>query len=914
MKWLNRNIQPALNVENKEQSTSLNWHASSTTQVFSHLNVDEHQGLSHAEAKARLAQYGANALPEHARRPAWLRFCLQFHNPLIYVLLVAGLITLALNDYIDAGVIFTVVLVNALISFIQEGKAEQALEAVRNMLAQHARVLRDGDRHEVSATELVPGDIVILESGDKVPADLRLFKVKNLKVNEAALTGESLPTEKNTPPVGIDTAIGDRHTMVYSGTIIAIGHAHGVVVETGVNTEIGRIGTLVGEVKSLSTPLTRRLDQLAKQITLVIIIISAITFLHGRYINEMPTLEIFLAVVGLAVAAIPEGLPAVVTIILAVGTRSLANNKAIIRRLPAVETLGSVSVICSDKTGTLTKNEMTAVRVVLADDEIQVTGSGYSPEGGLHCNNKAIDASSNVAVEQLARCALLCNDARIQHRQDENAWGLIGDPTEGALLALAHKSGLDVIAEQQRYPRIDTIPFESEQQFMVTLHHDHSGHYFSFIKGAPERIIALCKTQAGGKDLDLAYWTNRIEQAASAGERVLGLAKYTFSSKKNSISLSDINQQFELLGLVGIIDPPREEAIKAIAECKRAGIMVKMITGDHAVTAAAIGQKLGLNADNALTGAQIEILSDEALKTSVMQTDIFARASPEHKLRLISALKSLGHQVAMTGDGVNDAPALKSADIGIAMGLKGTDAAREASDLVLTDDNFATIARAVREGRVVFDNIKKSLLFMLPTNGGEAGVILLSVFAGMALPISAGQILWVNMVTAITLALALAFEPSEKGVMTYSPRPNNEPLITTSLALRVIYVSILMIAVTFIAFEWELSRGSSIEMARTTAVNMLVMGELVYLFNVRHFTASSFNFETLISNPTAILVSILLIIFQLLFTYTPVMQSLFQSQPLDALSWAVIIGLGIVKFILVEIEKTIWRYYKVVRM
>jgi potassium/sodium efflux P-type ATPase len=628
----------------------------------------------------------------------------------------------------------------------------------------------------------------------------------------------------------------------------------------------------------------------------------------------MPTLEIFLAVVGLAVAAIPEGLPAVVTIILAVGTRSLANNKAIIRRLPAVETLGSVSVICSDKTGTLTKNEMTAVRVVLADDEIQVTGSGYSPEGGLHCNNKAIDASSNVAVEQLARCALLCNDARIQHRQDENAWGLIGDPTEGALLALAHKSGLDVIAEQQRYPRIDTIPFESEQQFMVTLHHDHNGQYFAFIKGAPERIFALCKTQAEAKYLDLAYWTKQMEQLASEGERILGLAKYIFPSEKNSISLSDISQQFELLGLVGIIDPPREEAIQAVAECKQAGIMVKMITGDHAVTAAAIGQKLGLNADNALTGAQIEILSDEALKTSVMQTDIFARASPEHKLRLISALKSLGHQVAMTGDGVNDAPALKSADIGIAMGLKGTDAAREASDLVLTDDNFATIARAVREGRVVFDNIKKSLLFMLPTNGGEAGVILLSVFAGMALPVSAGQILWVNMVTAITLALALAFEPSEKGIMTYSPRPINEPLITTSLALRVIYVSILMIAVTFIAFEWELSRGSSIEMARTTAVNMLVMGELVYLFNVRHFTASSLNFETLISNPTAILVSILLIIFQLLFTYTPVMQSLFQSQPLDALSWAVIIGLGIVKFILVEIEKTIWRYYKVVRM
>ncbi|MDP2153151.1 MAG: cation-transporting P-type ATPase [Methylotenera sp.] len=914
MKSINQNIQPALNVENKEQPTSLNWHASSPSQVFSHLNVDEHQGLSHAEAKARLAQYGANALPEHARRPAWIRFCLQFHNPLIYVLLVAGFITLALKDYIDAGVIFAVILVNALIGFIQEGKAEQALEAVRNMLAQHARVLRDGDRHEISAKELVPGDIVILESGDKVPADLRLFKTKNLKVNEAALTGESLPTEKNTPAVSEDAAIGDRHTMAYSGTIIAIGHAHGVVVETGVNTEIGRIGTLVGEIKSLSTPLTRRLDQLAKQITLVIIIISAITFLYGRYINEMPTLDIFLAVVGLAVAAIPEGLPAIVTIILAIGTRSLASNKAIIRRLPAVETLGSVSVICSDKTGTLTKNEMTAVRIVLADCNIEITGSGYSPEGGFHCNNKPIDASANVAVAQLVRCALLCNDARIEHKPDENVWSLIGDPTEGALLALAHKSSLDTVSELQRYPRIDTIPFESEQQFMVTLHHDHNGQYFAFIKGAPERIFALCKTQVDAKDLDLAYWTKQMEQLASEGERVLGLAKYTFPSEKNSISLSDISQQFELLGIVGIIDPPREEAIQAIAECKQAGIMVKMITGDHAVTAAAIGQKLGLNADNALTGAQIEKLSDEALKTSVMQTDIFARASPEHKLRLISALQSLGYQVAMTGDGVNDAPALKSADIGIAMGMKGTDAAREASDLVLTDDNFATIARAVREGRAVFDNIKKSLLFLLPTNGGQSGVIILSVYAGIAMPITAGQILWVNMVTAITLALALAFEPAEKNVMKYPPRPSNEPLITGSLITRVIFVSILMIAVTFIAFEWELSRGSSIEIARTAAVNMLVVGELVYLFNIRHFTTSAFNTETLLGNPTAIVVSILLISFQLLFTYAPVMQSMFQSQGLDMLSWLVIISLGIIKFFIVEVEKAIWRYYKVTRM
>ncbi len=888
------------------------WHAMSPAEVHEKLESQEH-GLTESEVGARREVFGWNTLPEATSRPAWLRFLFQFHNPLIYVLLASGLVTLALQDYIDAAVIFGVTVINALIGYIQEGKAERALVAVRNMLAAKANVIRHGERHSVNAAELVPGDIVLLESGDKVPADLRLFKVKNLRMIEAALTGESVPVEKNTVAVDLAAMIADRHSMAYSGTIVGFGQARGIVVGTGSQTEIGRIGTLVGEIKSLVTPLTRKLDKLAMQITGVIILVGGLTFFYGYYVAGMAGLDIFLAVVGLSVAAIPEGLPAVVTIVLAIGTRSLAAQKAIARRLPAVETLGSVSVICSDKTGTLTRNEMTAVRVMLVDRHLNITGSGYIPEGGFYFNDSAVDVTADPALEKLARCALLCNDAELR-RDEQGEWLMTGDPTEGALLTMAYKAGLNTVEALQKYPRVDEIPFESERQFMATLHHDHHQHQFILLKGAPERVLALCLRQADDGVLDMPYWTDCIHLAAREGERVLALAWCEYPDDINTISLHDMTRRFELLGMVGIIDPPREEAIDAVAECHRAGITVKMITGDHATTAAAVGHKLGLRAATVLTGNTIEALSDEALKQAAMQTDVVARASPEHKLRLVSALKALGHQVAMTGDGVNDAPALKSADIGVAMGMKGTDAARESSDLVLMDDNFATIARAVREGRAVFDNIKKSLLFMLPTNGGEAGVILLAVFAGLALPVTAGQILWVNMITAITLALALAFEPAEKGVMSCPPRRPDEAMITKPMVWRILYVTALMVTTTFVVFEWELARGSSLETARTAAVNMLVMGELVYLFNVRHYTQSALHLTTFTENRIALWVSLTLVAFQLLFTYTPLMQHLFKTEGLDVLSWLVIVGLGLAKFIAVEIEKSVWRRCHVMRM
>jgi magnesium-transporting ATPase (P-type) len=754
---------------------------------------------------------------------------------------------------------------------------------------------------------------VLLESGDKVPADLRLVRVRSLRVVEAALTGESVPVEKHAGAVARDASIGDRTPMAYSGTLVAFGQARGVVVGTGTATEIGRIGALMSGIRSLATPLTLRLDRFARQITAFIVAVGLLTFLYGRFVAGLPALDVFLAVVGLSVAAIPEGLPAVVTIVLAIGTRTMARNRAIVRRLPAVETLGSVTVICSDKTGTLTRNEMTAVRLVLPGRELRVSGTGYAPDGHFHVGDERIDPAEDADVGALAHCAMLCNDARIA-TVGESGWQLTGDPTEGALLTLAHKAGLDPVATAQRFPRLDEIPFESERRFMATLHRDPTGRRFVLLKGAPERVLALCDRHADGSALDEAYWSSAIERAAGAGERVLALARCDAPEGKAQLDLQDITRRFELLGLIGIIDPPRDEAVAAVAECRRAGIDVKMITGDHAATAAAIGRRLGLDGDRTLTGDVIETLDDEALRERALATDVFARASPEHKLRLVAALQAHGHLVAMTGDGVNDAPALKAADIGVAMGGKGTDAARESSDLVLTDDNFATIARAVREGRVVFDNVKKSLLFMLPTNGGEAGVILLAIFAGLALPVTAAQILWVNTVTSITLALALAFEPGEPGVMAAPPRPTREPLITRGLAMRILFVSLLMVASTFVVFEWELSRGASLETARTAAVNMLVAGELVYLFQVRHFTASAFRAETFTGNPIALRVAAALVALQLLFTYAAPMQTLFASAALDARSWGIIGAMAVAIFVAIELEKGLWRRFGVARM
>jgi len=881
------------------------WHTLSKQQVLQQLTVDPRQGLTEAEAASRLHQQGANTLPRAKARPAWLRLLLHFHNPLIYVLLAAATLTLLLRDFVDAGVILAVILINALIGYTQEGKAEQALAAVSAMLASEATVLRQGCKRKIPASQLVPGDLVWLESGDKVPADLRLLRTHQLHISEAALTGESLPVSKQSDPLAAHLPLAERSNMAYSGTLVSRGQGMGVVVATASQTEIGRIGIMVGEVVALSTPLTRRLDHFARLITLVILLVGALVFVYGYWVRGMSVDILFQAVVGLAVAAIPEGLPAIVTIVLAIGTRIMAGKQAIVRRLPAVESLGSVTIICSDKTGTLTCNEMTVVRAMLWEETWRVAGVGYTPVGALSplTREREVGEPLPAAITALAQCALLCNDAHLLAHEGE--WQLAGDPTEGALLVFALKAGLTVEHDQQAHPRVDLIPFESEHQYMATLHQGG----LLLLKGAPERVMALCQLS----QQQHAQWQERIEQAASQGERVLALAAAQLDGASCQLT-PDMLQGMTLLGMVGMVDPPREDAVHAIAECQRAGIRVKMITGDHGATAEAIGRQLGLLACTPTTGGEMDTLDPAALAERVRHCDVYARASPEHKLRLIMAMQANGELVAMTGDGVNDAPALKMADIGVAMGHKGTDAAREASDLVLTDDHFATIARAVREGRVVFDNIKKSLLFILPTNGGQAGVLLLAILAGVAMPITAAQILWINMVTAVTLALAFAFEPAEPGVMDHPPRPAGQSLITPILAARIAFVTLLMIAVTFAVFEWELARGSSLEQARTAAVNMLALGELAYLFNVRNFTAPAWGVGGRRGNPVAIWVCLILVMLQLLFTYLPLMQQVFHSEGLDVTSWGLILLFSVLIFLLVECEKACWRWRQVTRI
>ena len=887
------------------------WHALQPAEALAALESAS-QGLSAPEAAQRLQRHGRNELPPPPKRSPLVRFLLQFHNVLIYVLLAAAAVTLLLGHLVDSGVILGVVVINAIIGFVQEGKAERALEAVQAMLASQAVVLRGGQRHEIAAAELVPGDIVLLASGDRVPADLRLIKAKNLRINEAALTGESAPVEKSADAVAEQAVLAERASMCYSGTGVTFGQATGVVVATGAQTELGRIGRLVAGVAHLATPLTRKLDQFARRITVFIIAASAVTFAFGHYVHGFGAVEMFLAVVGLAVAAIPEGLPAIVTIALAIGTQKMARRNAIVRRLPAVETLGSVTVICSDKTGTLTRNEMTAVRAILPTRTVEASGAGYAPEGGFTVDGEMLDPAAADDLLHFARCGLLCNDAEV--RQAEGEWRLAGDPTEGALVTLALKCGLDRGDEAGSLPRVDEIPFESEHRYMATLHHDHAGHARVYLKGAPERVLSLCRTQADGRPIDRAYWDERLHAAARDGQRVLALAACELPKGATALSMDDITDRFTLLGLAGMIDPPRPEAVEAVARCQAAGIRVKMITGDHTVTAAAIGEQLGLDATQALAGQEIEGLDEAALADRIAGTDVVARASPEHKLRLVGALQARGEIVAMTGDGVNDAPALKSADIGVAMGHKGTDAAREASDVVLTDDNFASIANAVHEGRTIFDNIKKSLLFILPTNGGQAGVILLAVFLGMALPVTAVQILWVNMVTTVTLAIALAFEPAEDGVMQRPPRPPAEPLITRLVLARVAYVSVLVMGVTFAMFQWELGRGAALEEARTAAVNMLVLAQIVYLFNSRRFVAHSFAPATLTGNPLALWAALGLIALQMAFTYLPLMQTLFHTTAIGPEVWLRMTGLAAGVFLLVEIEKAVMRRFRIVRL
>jgi magnesium-transporting ATPase (P-type) len=895
--------------ETMNRITEVAWHALATEEALARLE-SRGDGLGTDEAALRLERFGPNRLTPPKRRGPFARFLLQFHNVLIYVLIAAAVLTGLVGEWVDTGVIAGVVLINALIGFLQEGKAERALEAIRGMLSLRAQVLRDGRRQEIAAEALVPGDIVLLASGDKVPADLRLIRARGLRIEEAALTGESEPVDKGLESVAADAPLGDRIDMAYSGTLVTYGQGAGVVTATGDATEIGRIGRMLAGVQELTTPLLQQMAVFGRWLSAAIVAIAGATFLAGIFVRGYSAVEMFMAAVALAVAAIPEGLPAIMTITLAIGVQRMAGRNAIIRRLPAVETLGSVTVICSDKTGTLTRNEMTVQRVVTAEQSIDVSGVGYAPLGGFADAGHEVAAQDIPALRDIACASLLCNDAVL--READGEWHLEGDPTEGALLALAGKAGVDPRVEEERFPRLDSIPFESEHRFMATLHHDHAGHHFIYLKGAPEQVLTMCAShRAGGEDhlLDRAAWNARADEIAAAGLRVLAIAFRSADPGQRELAFGDVAGGFTLLALLGMIDPPRQEAIASVAACRSAGIRVKMITGDHAATAKAVATQLGLGADapRVLTGADLERLDDAELQDIAPTVDVFARASPEHKLRLVRALQARREVVAMTGDGVNDAPALKRADVGVAMGGKGTEAAKEAGEMVLADDNFASIASAVEEGRTVYDNLKKAILFILPTNGGQAAVIVAAVLLGTALPLTPVQVLWVNMVVAVTLALALAFEPAEPGVMRRPPRPPGEPLLTGFLIWRVAFVSALLVAGSLGAFLYELGQGASLELARTFAVNVLVTAQVFYLFNSRFIVAPATAGSGVLGNRYALLAVGVLLVLQALFTYAPPLQALFGTAALPLVAWLPIAAFGAAVFVLVELEKALLR-------
>lgn len=880
------------------------WHLQSVSDLIETLATTE-EGISSEEAQKRFDTYGPNRLKERGRTSPWMRLLLQFHNPLIYVLLVTAGATGLLHHWVDMGVILGVVIINAIIGFIQESKAEQAIESLRQMLAPLAIALRDGNKISVPAIELVPGDVVFLQSGDKVPADLRLYRVKNLQIEEAPLTGESLPVEKSIEDLHGEIPLADRRNSAFAGTLVTTGTASGIVVATGDRTQIGRIADMLHEVQGVDTPLIRRLAYFSKVITIVIILFSVLAFLLGILAGQ-EALQMLMATVALAVSAIPEGLPAIMTIALAIGVKRMASRNAVIRKLPAVEALGSTTVICTDKTGTLTRNEMTVTQIVFIDGRLSVTGSGYSPTGGVHDENgTAVTLDQEPALGELIKASVLCNDAGLRHHDGQ--WKVDGDPTEGALLVLADKVGLDRHVVAQAWPRTDVIPFESDIQYMATLHHSHAREAVIYLKGSPEAVLSRCDHEwRNDSPLESARWQDMVDKMASEGLRVLAVAERQHDLQSTVLDFEDTQRGFVLLGLIGMMDPPRQEAIEAVAKCYAAGIRVKMITGDHIATAKAVAQQVGISSNNgALTGSDLDKLDAAAFDKAVADTDVFARVSPAHKLKFVQSLQRQGNVVAMTGDGVNDAPALKQADIGVAMGITGTEVAKEAAEMVLMDDNFASIERAVEEGRTVFNNLKKTILFILPTNGGECLTLVAALLLGTLLPILPLHILWINLVTTVALAITLAFDPVDPGIMRQPPHDPKSPLIDLSLIWRIVYVSALMALGTFGLFFYELELGSSLEIARSVAVNTIVFFEVAYLFNSRHLTDSILNRRGFFGNPIVWWGIVAVIVFQLGFTYWPVANSLFQVGPLSAGMWLRVLGAGIALLLLVEAEKAL---------
>ncbi len=886
-------------------------HVLAVHQVVLLLETDLHRGLTAEEAAVRLDRYGPNAFEAAARRGLLSRVGEQVRHPLIYVLIAAGVITAALGEYIDSVVIFGVVLVNVLVGVIQESKAEAALDSLRALVHTQARVMRGGQPLTVPSKDLVPGDVVLLDAGDKVPADLRLIRMADLQVDESTLTGESVPVVKDEVVLAEATPVADRRNMVYSGTLVTAGHGAGIVVATGAETELGEIHRLVGSAQTLDTPLTVKLARFSKVLTVFILAMAAVTFGIGL-VRGQDAVQTFTAAIALAVGAIPEGLPAAVTITLAIGVARMAKRRAVVRRLPVVETLGSTTVICSDKTGTLTENRMTVRAVWTPDRAFQLTDSAAGQGGPLvDAGGAAMTAPFDQALRWCLVAGTGCNDATIT-RQD-GAWEWSGDPTEGALLAVAANAGIDPVEIAQAYPREATIPFSSDRQYMATLHrHPSSGDHVVLVKGAIERVLPLCTTQMDAvgarQPLNAAAALTAAEDLAGRGLRVLATA--VNPSADPDAFREDGLHHLVFAGLQAMHDPPRAAAAAAVRACRTAGIDVKMITGDHAATAAAIAGRLGLLDEptdgHLLTGENLRRLSAEEWPDAVNNARVFARVSPEQKLRLVEALQARGHVVAMTGDGVNDAPALRQANVGVAMGCGGTEVAKDAADMVLTDDDFATIEAGVEEGRGVFDNLTKFIVWTLPTNMGEGLVILTAILLGATLPILPTQILWINMTTAVALGLMLAFEPKEPGIMNRPPRDPRRPLLTGALVARILLVSALLVGGAWWLFAWESSNGATVEQARTAAVNLFVLVETFYLFSCRSLTHSMWHVGPL-SNRWIIVGVTAQLLGQLALTYLPGMNQLFQTAPITLEAWLRILGVAALTSLVVATDKYLRR-------